>query len=789
MAGSNYLFKMSAVGGKETKDTFRDVAKSGDDAFKGIETSSANAFKYAKMALGGIAAYATVDYFQNLVKGAIDAQDEIGKMSQKVGMSVEDLSKLEYAAKLADVSTEELRSGLKKLNTGMVDAASGTGKAYDALKVMGISVKDSNGNLKTNLQILGEFSDKFAGYRDGAQKSALAGAMFGKAGDGMIPMLNGGSKSLKELGLELDRFGAVVTTKAAKESEEFNDNLTRLSVQSSALGKSVANALLPSMNSFVTSLIEGKTYLKEHGAEVVGVATAVGSLGAAYVLYAQRATIAAASSAIFNGVAATIELARGGTVAWTIALATLNSTLKLTKIALVGTGIGAFAVGAGLLAESVYKANEQLSAQGEDRIKLIEKEKDEIVKGIANYEKNGRSAEKLDKIRANGLERLIALESEIQEIRTKKQPNAAPALDKPNAPILVDSSKAEKDAEKYAKGLGRAQDANDKFIASMREMAEKSQLNIDTAFMTENEKKLAQDMIAINKSFLDTQAEVTKQYAEGRLTLSAYNEQAKILSGNYQFAADQAQRIKDRQDQLNNSWSYGATRALNNYANEASNVAKQVEGAFSRAAKGMEDGLVNFVMTGKANFSSLINSMISDMVRLMIQQSITAPLAKAGQSYLSSIFGGGSGVDSITTDQWMSGNFAKGGSFDSGVQKFAKGGTFTNSIVSSPTLFKFAKGTGLMGEAGPEAIMPLSRDSSGRLGVTASNGGGAPIINMSVINNAAPDGYQATASARKNDRGFDIEVMIEKVVNSNISRNGSIAQNMAGAFGLRRGAA
>ena len=89
---------------------------------------------------------------------------------------------------------------------------------------------------------------------------------------------------------------------------------------------------------------------------------------------------------------------------------------------------------------------------------------------------------------------------------------------------------------------------------------------------------------------------------------------------------------------------------------------------------------------------------------------------------------------------------ANGASFANGVATFANGGTFTNSIVSSPTLFKFADGgttrTGLMGEAGPEAIMPLKRGPDGSLGVQAnglreamsSQGGGAavaPVLNMS----------------------------------------------------------
>lgn len=652
---------------------------------------------------------------------------------------------------------------------------------------MGISVKDSNGTLKNNGQVLNEVADQFKKYGDGAQKSALAVAVFGKAGDSMIPMLNGGSKSIKDLGIELDKFGGVVTTKAAKESEEFNDNLTRLSVQSSALGKSVANALLPSMNSFVESLIAGKVYLKEHGAEVVGVATAVGSLGTAYLVFAQRAAIAKASTMIVDGVAAAIEIARGGTVAWTIAVVALNTQLRLTKLALISSGIGGVAVVAGVLAEKIYLVNEQMNAQGEDRIKLIEDEKNLIVQGIANYEKSGKSSQKLDTIREKGLERLISLEAEIQEIRSKK-PSQQVVENKPNAPTLVDSAKAEKEGEKYAKGLGRAQDANDKFIASMREMAQKDQLNIDSAFMSETDKKLAQDMISINKSFLDTQAEVTKQYTEGKLQLNAYNDQASILSGNYQFAVDQAKRLKEAQDGLNQSWSYGASRALNSYANEASNMAKQVEGAFNRVAKGMEDSLVNFVMTAKFNFSSLANSMIADMVRIAIQQSITAPLAKAGASFFSGLFNSSYGSGAEGSANFIGPVQANGGAWDSGVQAFAKGGAFTNSIVDHPTLFKFAKGTGLMGEAGPEGILPLKRNSRGQLGVIASGGGSSPIINMNVINQGAADGYQASATARKNDRGFDIEVMIEKVVNSNIARNGSIAQNFAGAFNLRRGA-
>ena len=564
---------------------------------------------------------------------------------------------------------------------------------------MGISVKDSSGNLKTNGQILNEVADQFAKYGDGAQKSALAVAIFGKSGQEMIPMLNSGSQAIKEAGDELDSFGGVITTKAAKNAEIFNDNLTRLSTAGSVLGKSIANDVLP----YLTQLTEE-------------------------FLAARK-----------NGLGFFDMLMMG-----------FRSTDYQKQLLQIEDEIN-----------SVNKAwSFPIGPSRDDRLASLEKQKKTII--------------------------------DMQTLMMKDQiagpPKALMGINqKKDAPTLIDSAKVEKEAEKYAKGLGRAQDANDKFIASMREMAQKEQLSINSSFMSETEKKFVQDMITVNKSFLDTQAEITKQYTEGRLSIKDYNEQASILSGNYQFAADQAQNLKQKQDALNQSWSYGASRALNSYFNEASNMARNVEGSFTRMAKGMEDSIVNFVMTGQQSFTQLANSMIADMVRIMVQQSITAPLAKAGASFFAGMFGGGSGVDNITTDQWTSGNFAKGGGFDSGVQKFAKGGAFTNTIIDNPTLFKFAKGAGVMGEAGPEAIMPLSRDSSGRLGVT-TNGGGAPIINMNVVNQGSADGYQASASARKNDRGFDIEVMIQKVVNSDISRNGPMSRNFAGAFGLRRGA-
>ncbi|HEO0817041.1 TPA: hypothetical protein U9M35_002897 [Acinetobacter baumannii] len=98
--------------------------------------------------------------------------------------------------------------------------------------------------------------------------------------------------------------------------------------------------------------------------------------------------------------------------------------------------------------------------------------------------------------------------------------------------------------------------------------------------------------------------------------------------------------------------------------------------------------------------------------------------------------------------------FANGGAFGASgqVHAFAKGGAFTNKIVKSPTLFKFAKGggfaNGVMGEAGPEAVMPLQRDSSGRLGVAVNGGAaGGTTNNVSININVTNDGSSSTSNS------------------------------------------
>lgn len=165
------------------------------------------------------------------------------------------------------------------------------------------------------------------------------------------------------------------------------------------------------------------------------------------------------------------------------------------------------------------------------------------------------------------------------------------------------------------------------------------------------------------------------------------------------------------------SFKGGSFKAIASYADEIGSLGERAFGMWNRAISNTEDALVDFVMTGKLAIGDMARSIIADLARIAIQQAIIKPLTK-----------------------WLGGLFATGGAFSGGNQVFATGGVFSSGnvvpfarggVVGGPTMFPMASGrTGLMGEAGPEAIMPLRRLANGRLGVEAAGGGTSVTVNV-----------------------------------------------------------
>ena len=141
------------------------------------------------------------------------------------------------------------------------------------------------------------------------------------------------------------------------------------------------------------------------------------------------------------------------------------------------------------------------------------------------------------------------------------------------------------------------------------------------------------------------------------------------------------------------------------FLEEGFKFGQQIEGAFVKAVTGMEDALVSFVQTGKLEFGKLTQSILADLLKIAIRATITQPLLK--------------GLNLLADGGVIAGN---------NIVPYRKGG-----VVGAPTMFKYGGSQlGVMGEAGPEAIMPLKRGRSGKLGVEmhgGRSGGGVTTVN------------------------------------------------------------
>ena len=281
-------------------------AEDGITAFDGKATALADKLKefVAPAAIAAGAAFAA-----NMVRNVANTADELAKLSQRTGIAVEDLSRLRYAADLSGVSSEGMTQALTRLSRGMSDAANGTGEAAGAFQAMGVEVRNQDGTLRSQREVLADIADRFQRYEDGAQKSALAQQIFGRSGAELIPMLNQGADGLQTMADESDRLGNTMDGNTARAAEAFNDNITRLQTQMRSFSVAVGNAVIPTLAQMTNEILgvtdkgNGMTRMAEHARTVLIALSRVGiGLGTVFQL---------AGTAIGGATAAAVSAASG----------------------------------------------------------------------------------------------------------------------------------------------------------------------------------------------------------------------------------------------------------------------------------------------------------------------------------------------------------------------------------------------------------------------------------------------------------------------------------------------
>jgi hypothetical protein len=202
------------------------------------------ALNFAKDGLAALGVGVSVGAFAALVKGSIDAADNLRDMSQKTGVAVEALNGLGFAAGQAGGDLESVVAAAGKVNKSVAEVAGGNKDMAEAYDKLGINVRDASGNLKSADVIIAEVADKFKNYADGPEKTAIALRIFGKAGADMIPLLNDGGDALRENIAYAKQYSGV-TTELANAADNFNDSMGKLTIQQKRFGNEIAEAVLP----------------------------------------------------------------------------------------------------------------------------------------------------------------------------------------------------------------------------------------------------------------------------------------------------------------------------------------------------------------------------------------------------------------------------------------------------------------------------------------------------------------------------------------------------------------
>ena len=663
------------------------------NSMQGLQGQAKNAamgFNSLKGAVAGfgaaIAGSAIVAGLTSVVKSSIDAGDELFNLQAKTGIAASALIGLGNAAKLADVDQATLGKGLTKLSINLVKAAEGNDALARKFDALGVSVKDADGQVVSADVALKQIADRFADMPDGAQKAAAAVALFGKSGADLIPLLNEGAAAMEE-------FTFKVSEDFAARSDLFNDTITELGIKAQGFGLELTNALLPALQSILE--VFGDLFDTEQDWNVLFEVIKGGLLAVATALYA------------------TIKLVDQFLKAWGATFDALNKAMQ-----------GDFA-GAG---RALYQGLTQGIEQAKRDIQQIQKiwtdspspgtgmRRGGTAMGLDTTDADKRAASEAAK--AEAAAKRAAAEQERLEQRRRDLGQRALDLQQQLRESVEDLNAAyvgvgANEFEQLALRRNEAITDNNRQIDQLTRDVVKLAVEINEAG-GQIDIKPFEDLI--NKISEGNVALANKQYEQGLKAIGDEGAQAAINAMEFVDAIElQSQAIQ------------GAKGGISSYLESIGTLSENISNVAQNAFKGLEDAIVSLTMTGKFSFKEFALSVVEDLTRMVTRMLIIAPLLQFIQSLLPA---GLSGPKALSPTQlYPGGAFANGGTFANGIQPFASGG-----MVNSPTLFKFASGgalrNGLMGEAGPEAIMPLRRGRDGKLGV--AGGGGTTTVNVSV---------------------------------------------------------
>ena len=255
-----------------TKAAFNTLNKSLSFAGKSAATVS-------KGILGiGAAATAAAGAVALFTKSNVNALDTLGKTASKLGVNVEFLQQMRFAAEQTGIETRTLDMGLQRFIRRVAEAAKGTGEAKAALQQLGIEFNNADGSARDIQDILFDVADGLANTSSEGERVRLAFKFFDSEGVALVNTLKGGSAELKKFFDQAENLGILISSDTTKKAEAFNDQLNIIKRQFTAITQNLVAAFLPILQDVSKDLTKFLSDTKEEvgGFDKLGQNIAVG---------------------------------------------------------------------------------------------------------------------------------------------------------------------------------------------------------------------------------------------------------------------------------------------------------------------------------------------------------------------------------------------------------------------------------------------------------------------------------------------------------------------------------
>ena len=651
----------------------------------------------------GLAAAAAGAGLAILVKKGIDELDKLDEVSQKIGVTVESLSSLGKVAKIEGMSIDDLAGSLVKLTRTISEANSGSEAAAQTFKTLGLDPSTFKNSEDALLQI----SDRFASYRDGLNKTALAVDLFGKSGAGMIPFLNQGSDLIKQIRGELDLFGNA-STKAAVEAAEFNDRMTKMNIVVSTIFEKFVSELLPTLNNFTQALFDAykeSDVLRNEINKLVATQA---------VRWAENLAIALAHIVDVGVFVARTMIAIGSSIR-----VVANDIIVLYK------GLQFFTPSGVTDTMAVY----------EDLKKSLEDRKDALEFATDAYNK---LTDTNSVFFTNLTKQSVEYARLARMFQYDEFGDGGSAPDKLEAPRKPKSGKANN-------MLAEAKKLSAEYERERNHSLDMLRIRDQMAGYTENERRIQEAVNEVLNATSKKLQEIAdkREAAAGRdasaEVLAEYDKQAAAVEMLGMKYAELAKIQETSSIEAQRTFTYGWNQAFAQYAEDATNYATMARDMFSVITGSMSRAIDQFVDNGKLSFKDFAGSIIKDLIKIELKMQ-AMQLFRIGFSAISGAIGNISTATTYGTDIGSQ-QTAMLQAQDLGFR--ANGGTVS---ANSPYI---------VGERGAELFIPSRsgtvipnnnlRDSMGGGGVTYN---GTVIQNMNAIDTQS--GLQFLAKNKMN---------------------------------------